>query len=99
MQTSRRRAGLALLVFTLGTSAALAMTRAPAGNYHLSQITGYLAPGARGTIFAGAVIGVLAALALLHYLSALRAGMPPGRGRDLAWAAASPQRRRPRRAG
>jgi hypothetical protein len=85
MQTSRRPAGLALLVFTLGTFAALTMTRLPAGNYHLSQIHSYLAPGARATIFAGAVIGVLAALALLYYLSALRVGMPPGRGRDLLW--------------
>jgi hypothetical protein len=85
MQTSRRRAGIALLVFTLGTFAALTMTQIPAGNYRLSQIHGYLAPGARITIFAGALIGVLAALALLYYLSALRAGMPPGRGRDLAW--------------
>jgi hypothetical protein len=85
MQTSRRLAGIALLVFTLGTFAALTMTRAPAGNYDLSQIHGYLAPGARVTIFAGAVIGVLAAVALLFYLSALRADMPPGRGRDLLW--------------
>jgi hypothetical protein len=85
MQTCRRRAGLALLVFTLGTFAALTMMRVPAGNYHLSQIHGYLAPGARAAIVAGAVIGVLAALALLYYLSALGAGMPPGRGRDLLW--------------
>ena len=85
MQTSPRRAGLALLIFTLGTFAALTMTRVPAGNYSLSQIHDYLAPGARAAIVAGAVIGVLAALALLYYLSALRAGMPPGRGRDLLW--------------
>ena len=85
MQTSRRHAGVALLVFTLGTFAALTMAAAPAGNYDLSQIHGYLAPGARVTIFAGAVIGVLAAVALLYYLSALRTGMPPGRGRDLLW--------------
>jgi hypothetical protein len=85
MQTTRRPAGIALLVFTLGTFAALTMTQLPAGNYHLSQIHGYLAPGARATIFAGAVTGVLAALALLYYLSALRADMPPGRGRDLMW--------------
>jgi hypothetical protein len=85
MQTSRRRAGIALLVFTLGTFAALTMTQLPAGNYRLSQIHGYVAPGARAPIFAGAVIGVLAALALLYYLSALRDGMPPGRGRDLLW--------------
>ncbi len=85
MQTSPRRAGTALLIFTLGTFAALTMAPAPAGNYSLSQINSYLAPGARVTIFAGAAIGVLAALALLYYLSALRAGMPPGRGRDLLW--------------
>lgn len=85
MQTSRRRAGLALLIFTLGTFAALTMAPAPAGNYDLSQIHSYLAPSSRVTIFAGAAIGVLAALALLYYLSALRAGMPPGRGRDLLW--------------
>jgi len=85
MQISRRPAGIALLVFTLGTFAALLMTAAPAGNYSLSQIHGYLAPDGRATIFAGAVIGVLAALALLYYLSVLRVGMPPGRGRDLAW--------------
>ena len=85
MQTSRRRAGLALLVFTLGTFAALNMAAGPAGNYDLSQIHGYLAPGARVTIFAGAFIGILASLALLFYLSALRADMPPGRGRDLLW--------------
>ena len=85
MQTSRRRAGLALLVFTLGTFAALTMAAAPAGNYDLSQIHGYLAPGARVPIFAGALIGLLAAVALLYYLSALRADMPPGRGRDLLW--------------
>ncbi len=85
MQTSRRRAGIALLVFTLGTFAALTIAPAPAGNYSLSQIHSYLAPSARATIIAGAVIGVLAALALLYYLSALRADMPPGRGRDLLW--------------
>jgi hypothetical protein len=85
MQTSRRRAGIALLVFTLGTFAALTIASAPAGNYSLSQIHNYLAPSARITIIAGAVIGVLAALALLYYLSALRADMPPGRGRDLLW--------------
>ncbi len=85
MQTSRRRAGLALLIFTLGMFAALTMAPAPAGNYDLSQIHSYLAPGGRVTIFAGAAIGVLAALALLYYLSALRADMPPGRGRDLLW--------------
>jgi hypothetical protein len=85
MQTSRRRAGIALLIFTLGTFAALTMAPAPAGNYDLSQIHSYLAPSDRATIFAGAAIGVLAALALLYYLSALRADMPPGRGRDLLW--------------
>jgi len=85
MQTSRRPAGIALLVFTLGTFAALTMAAAPAGNYSLSQIHSYLAPGDRAEIFAGAVIGVLAAIALLYYLSALRADMPPGRGRDLLW--------------
>ena len=85
MLTSRRRTGIALLVFTLGTFAALTITKVPAGNYDLIQIHGYLAPGARVTIFAGAAIGVLAAVALLYYLSALRADMPPGRGRDLLW--------------
>ena len=85
MQTSRRRAGLALLVFTLGTFAALTIAPAPAGNYDLGQIHSYLAPSGRVAIFAGAAIGVLAALALLYYLSALRADMPPGRGRDLLW--------------
>lgn len=85
MQTSRRLAGTALLVFTLGTFAALTIASAPAGNYDLSQIHSYLAPSARVTIFTGAVIGVLAAVALLYYLSALRADMPPGRGRDLVW--------------
>jgi hypothetical protein len=85
MHTSPRRAGTALLIFTLGTFAALTMAPAPAGNYDLGQIHSYLAPGARATTFAGAVIGVLAALALLYYLSALRADMPPGRGRDLLW--------------
>ena len=85
MQPSRRRAGIALLVFTLGTFAALTIASGPAGNYDLNQIHGYLAPGSRVTIFAGAVIGVLAAVALLYYLSALRADMPPGRGRDLLW--------------
>jgi hypothetical protein len=85
MQTSRRPAGIALLVFTLGTFAALRIAPTPAGNYSLSQIHGYLAPGARATTFAGAVIGILAALALLYYLSALRAAMPSGRGRDLLW--------------
>jgi len=85
MQTSRRRAGIALLIFTLGTFAALTMAPAPAGNYDLSQIHSYLAPSGRVTIFTGAAIGVLAALALLYYLSALRAGTPPGRGRDLLW--------------
>lgn len=85
MQTSRRRAGIALLIFTLGTFAALTMAPAPAGNYDLSQIHSYLAPGGRVAIFAGAAIGVLAAVALLYYLSALRADMPPGRGRDLLW--------------
>lgn len=85
MQTSRRRAGIALLIFTLGTSAALLMASAPAGNYDLSEIHSYLAPGSRVAIFAGAAIGVLAAVALLYYLSALRADMPAGRGRDLLW--------------
>jgi hypothetical protein len=85
MQTSRRPAGIALLVFTLGTFAALTMVSAPAGNYSLSQINSYLASSARPTIFAGALIGILAALALLYYLSALRAELPPGRGRDLLW--------------
>jgi hypothetical protein len=85
MQYSRRRAGLALLIFTLGTFAALTMAPAPAGNYDLSQIHSYLAPGGRAAIFAGAAIGVLAALALLYYLSAMRADTPPGRGRDLLW--------------
>lgn len=85
MQTSRRHAGIALLVFTLGTFAAFLMAPPPAGDYDLSQIHSYLAPGSRVTIFAGAVIGVLAALALLYYLSALRADMPSGRGRDLLW--------------
>ena len=85
MQTSRRLAGSALLVFTLGTFAALTIASAPAGNYSLSQIRNYLAPSARITIIAGAVIGVLAAIALLFYLSALRADMPPGRGRDVLW--------------
>jgi hypothetical protein len=85
MQTSRRPAGIALLVFTLGTFAALTMGPAPAGNYSLSQIHSYLAPSSRVMIFAGALIGILAAVALLYYLSALRADMPPGRGRDLLW--------------
>jgi hypothetical protein len=85
MQASRRLAGIALLVFTLGTFAALTMVATPAGNYSLSQIHSYLEPSARPTIFAGAAIGVLAALALLYYLSALRAELPPGRGRDLLW--------------
>jgi hypothetical protein len=85
MQTSRRLAGTALLVFTLGTFAAFSMAPAPAGNYSLSQIHSYLEPSARVTIFAGALIGVLAAIALLFYLSALRTDMPPGRGRDLLW--------------
>ena len=85
MQTSRRLAGIALLVFTLGTFAALTMASTPAGNYSLSQIHGYLEPSARPTIFAGALIGILAALALLYYLSALRAELPSGRGRDVLW--------------
>jgi hypothetical protein len=85
MQTSRRRAGIALLVFTLGTFAAFTLASTPAGNYDLSQIHNYLAPGARPAIFAGALLGILAALALLYYLSALRAELPPGRGRDLLW--------------
>ena len=70
-----------------------------AGNYDLSQIHGYLAPGARVTIFAGAIIGVLAAVALLYHLSALRADMPPGRGRDLLWGSGIAAVRPPRRAG
>ena len=85
MQTSRRPAGTALLVFTLGTFAALTIGPAPAGNFSLSQIRSYIASSARATTFTAAVIGVLAALALLYYLSALRADMPPGRGRDLLW--------------
>lgn len=85
MQTSRRLAGLALVIFTAGTYAALTMTGTPAGNYDLGQIHSYLAPDARITIFAGAIIGVLAAVALLVYLSVLRAEMPPGRGRDVMW--------------
>jgi hypothetical protein len=83
MQTSRRLAGLALVIFTAGTYAALTMSGGPAGNYDLGQIHAYLAPDARVTIFAGAVIGVLSAVALLVYLSVLRAEMPPGRGRDV----------------
>lgn len=86
MQTSRRRAGIALLVFTLGTFAALTIASAPAGNYDLSQIHHYIAPGDRVGVFVGALIGILAAIALLYYLSALRADMPEGRGRDLLWA-------------
>jgi hypothetical protein len=85
MQTSRRPAGIALLVFTLGTFAALTVAPPPAGNYSLSQIHSYLEPSARVTIIAGAVIGVLAAIALLFYVSALRTDVPPGRGRDLLW--------------
>jgi hypothetical protein len=85
MQTSRRLAGLALVIFTAGTCAALTMSGGPAGNYDLGQLHAYLAPDARVTIFAGAVIGVLSAVALPVYLSVLRAEMPPGRGRDVTW--------------
>ena len=85
MQIPRRPAGLALLIYTLGTFVALTVMQVPAGDYHLSQVHSYLTPGARVGIFVGALVGVLAELALLYYLSALRAGLPPGRARDMLW--------------
>jgi hypothetical protein len=87
MQNSRRTAGLALLIFTLGTLAAFTMTKAPAGSYDPAAIHSYLAANSRVSIIAGGFVGLIAALALLVYLGTLRAELPPGRARDLVWGA------------
>ena len=85
MQNSRRPAGLALLIFTLGTFGAFTMINAPAGNYDVGKIDTYLAASSRVPIIAGGILGLVAAAALLVYLGALRAEMPPGRARDVVW--------------
>src|SRR5258705_5225799 len=85
MKTSRRPAGLALLIFTLGTFGAFTMINAPAGNYDVGTIDTYLAASSRMPIIAGGILGLVAAAALSVYRGALRADRPRGRARDVGW--------------
>src|SRR6185436_8537695 len=83
MDTSRRTAGLGLLVYGLGTAAAFMMIGAPAGDYEDAIVTSYVAGGHLLTAMLLAYVGAFAALGLLPFAARMRRELPSGG--DVVW--------------
>lgn len=67
-----RFAGIGLAVYGLGTAIAFTGSGSPGGDYRLSMVTDYTAPGHLITAFALWYIGALAALGLVVFAAGIR---------------------------
>ena len=83
MDTSRRTAGLGLLVYGLGTATAFMTIGAPGGDYEDAIVTSYVAGGHLLTAMLLAYVGAFAALGLLPFAARMRRELPSGG--DVVW--------------
>jgi hypothetical protein len=81
--TTRRTAGIALLVYALATFVANSLIGAPGGMYEPKVVTDFVSSDHYAVAFALAYVGCLGALALLPFVLGMRAEL--GRGAELAW--------------
>src|SRR6185312_8639314 len=84
MDSSRRTAGLGLLVYAIGTPLAFMGIGAPGGDYDDGVVTNYVSSGHRVTAFALAYLGAFAALGLLPFAARMRSELRSGG--DVFWA-------------
>ncbi|MGZ4626929.1 MAG: hypothetical protein ACXV3S_11705 [Kineosporiaceae bacterium] len=83
MSTSRRTAGLGLLVYGLGTAIAFMSIGSPGGDYSDAGVAAYIARGHWATAFALAYLGAFAALGLLLFARRMRTEL--GSAGDALW--------------
>ena len=83
MDSSRRTAGLGLLVYGLGTALAFMTIEAPGGDYDDAVVTAYVAHSHLVTAFVVAYVGAFAALGLLPFAARMRRELPWGG--DVFW--------------
>ena len=83
MDISRRTAGLGLLAYGIGTTAAFLSINSPGGDYEDGTVTAYMSSGTWAISIALAYLGAFAALGLLPFARRIRSEMPAGG--DIFW--------------
>jgi hypothetical protein len=78
MKSDRSTLGLAALVFPILTIAAMVIGSPPGGNWSAEQISDFVARGHRPAAFVGMYLLLLAAVALLYLVAALRRRIADG---------------------
>jgi hypothetical protein len=86
MSTSRRAAGLGLLVYGIGTPLAFTMIGSPGGTYRNEDVIAYVSSDSWATSFALAYLGAFAALGVLPFANRMRSELRSGG--DVLWGAA-----------
>lgn len=77
MNTTSRTAGIALLVYVIGTTVCFGSSMGPGGNYHDSDVIGFITDPDRWLHFTLYYVGALASLGLLVFGLALRRSTGP----------------------